>query len=469
MKNIFAETKNKLQIKDVIEYYLATLFNRNNKCRCPFHDDKNASLSIKPSTNTFKCFGCGESGSVIDFVMKYKNVDKLEALKILNQDFNLGLQFNDKVKKESTKEYILRCEKDIDKTDYFRKRGLSNETIKKYRLGYDKAKKQVIIPYSSDLRYYQARSVTDKRFYKPLTSEVGQEPLYNETILNNYQGEEPIFIVESPICAMSLGQYYTNAIATCGGNGVNKLAGLIKKDKGKTKLSFILCFDNDEAGIKFNSEMSAFLKSEKIKFISYNIAGQYKDPNDCLQHNRDELLKNISKSKELFYKQHTRYGDLISAKEIMNMKFPKTKWYLNKLFTKGVNLLCGASKSGKSWFVQQLCLAVSSGEPMLNENTSKAVCWYMALKDEKELSQIRLKKMLQGKPVPEGFLISYDIYSMDKVDRDKPTLQEYMESILNKNRQIKVVIIDTFQKVRSFALVKESLHTITETFQPLSK
>lgn len=457
MQNIFEKVKNKVPIKDVIEYYLSTRLNKN-KCICPFHNDKNASLSIMPSNNIFKCFGCDVGGSAIDFVMKYKGIDKFDAVRLINTDFNLGISFkeNKPTKHLSIKDYISKCEKDVDKTDYFIKRGLASDTIKKHRLGYDVDKKQVIIPYSSKLQYYQARSIIDKKFFKPQTEIAGTEPIYNENVLYNCNSENPIFIVESPICAMSIEQYHSPAIATCGGNGIAKLSGIFKNNKIKKSISLILSFDNDEAGAKFTKELSDYLKKEKVKFITYNVAGKYKDPNDCLQHNNTELVKNIIKAKEMFYKRQTLYKDLKPAKEIMNMKFANASWYVNKLFTNGVNLLCGASKSGKSWFVQQLCLSIAGGENFLDANSTKTECWYMAMEDDEELSQVRLKKMLQGDDVPDGFYISYEIYPMDKTN-DKPTLIEYMEANLRRNPKIKVVVIDTFQKIRSSAVYGEGM------------
>lgn len=457
MEDIFKEVKNRLSIKEVVEHYLSVQLNRANKCCCPFHQDKNASFSIRPSTNTFKCFGCGESGSVIDFVMKYKKVDKIEAIKLLDSDFNLNLEYKEtKSKEQSIKSYILTCEKNIHKTDYFIKRGLSSEIIEKHRLGYDEYKNQVIIPYSGKLEYYQARSVVDKKFFKPPTQKAGIEPLYNENILIGISPTEPIFIVESPICAMSIEQYGAYAIATCGGNGINKLSEILKRKKVST-LSFILSFDNDDVGKKFTAEVSEFFKKEKIKFIAYNIAGTEKDPNDLLMKSSEKLVKNIIKAKDEFYKKFTNYGDLKSAKDIMNMQFSPVPWYVDKLFTNGVTLFCGASKSGKSWFVQQLCLAICSEEKFLGQKTEKNACWYMALEDDIELSQSRLARMLQGKMPSDDFSISYEIYPMDKVDKNRPTLMEYIRENIKKNSKIKVVVIDTFQKIRSSSLYGESM------------
>ena len=158
MVDNFELVKSRLFIRDVVEYYTGEHFNKDDKCHCPFPDhagDKNPSFSILKDKNTFKCFGCDKGGSVIDFVMMYKQVDKVQAVNILNSDFNLGLNNSKPTsKKENIKSYLLRCEKNVGQTDYFAKRGLSPTTIKNHRLGYDAFKKAVTIPYNSKMNYY---------------------------------------------------------------------------------------------------------------------------------------------------------------------------------------------------------------------------------------------------------------------------------------------------------------------------
>ena len=55
----------------------------SRKCCCPFHNEKTPSFVVSASRNMYKCFGCGESGGVIDFVMKYKNMEFLDAIEYL--------------------------------------------------------------------------------------------------------------------------------------------------------------------------------------------------------------------------------------------------------------------------------------------------------------------------------------------------------------------------------------------------
>lgn len=66
--------------------------------------------------------------------------------------------------------------------------------------------------------------------------------------------------------------------------------------------------------------------------------------------------------------------------------------------------------------------------------------------------------MLKGGEAPNNFLISHEIYPMDRVDKNRPTLIEYIKQNVQRNKEIKLVIIDTFQKVRSASLPGESMY-----------
>jgi DNA primase catalytic core len=129
---------------------------------CPFHDDKTPSCVITPKENLFHCFGCGEAGSVIDWVMKTQGVSFRHAVEILQQE-NPHLAATDKVVKKSTvpKVASFLVAEDVEKSDdaallgkvvayyhqclldspealdYLKQRGLDNvEAIKTFKLGY---------------------------------------------------------------------------------------------------------------------------------------------------------------------------------------------------------------------------------------------------------------------------------------------------------------------------------------------
>ena len=85
------EIKQRLTVREVAEHY-GFQVNHANCIRCPFHaGDRQASLHIYPGSGGFHCFGCGASGSVIDFVMRLFDLNFRQAVLRLNADFQLGL------------------------------------------------------------------------------------------------------------------------------------------------------------------------------------------------------------------------------------------------------------------------------------------------------------------------------------------------------------------------------------------
>ena len=82
--------KSSVTMQDIFSRY-GFQQNRGGFIPCPFHSEKTASLSPYANGTRWKCFGCGESGSVIDFVMMYFNLDFWEAVRKINADFGLGL------------------------------------------------------------------------------------------------------------------------------------------------------------------------------------------------------------------------------------------------------------------------------------------------------------------------------------------------------------------------------------------
>ncbi len=83
-----------LDIKRALEYY-GIHFNRRGYAVCPFHKEKTA--SFKTYNNRFKCFGCGESGSIIDFVMRAYGLNFKQAIVRIDHDFQLGIMGRDPI------------------------------------------------------------------------------------------------------------------------------------------------------------------------------------------------------------------------------------------------------------------------------------------------------------------------------------------------------------------------------------
>ena len=154
------ETVNRIldtaQIVDVVSDFV-TLKKRgaNHIACCPFHNEKTPSFSVSASKGIYKCFGCGKSGTAVGFVMEHENMSYTEALKYLAKKYNIEV-----VEKEETAEEIAKRQRSeslylvseyagkffqesMQTPDgqaiayqYFKSRGLEDETIRKYGLGW---------------------------------------------------------------------------------------------------------------------------------------------------------------------------------------------------------------------------------------------------------------------------------------------------------------------------------------------
>ena len=62
---------------------------------CPFHQERTPSFTVSPARGTFKCFGCGEGGDAIAFVMKRDNIDFVEAIELLARRFGVELEYEE--------------------------------------------------------------------------------------------------------------------------------------------------------------------------------------------------------------------------------------------------------------------------------------------------------------------------------------------------------------------------------------
>lgn len=83
--------KNRIDLQSVMEHY-GTQFDRMGKALCPFHSDKHPSLTIK--NERYKCWACGASGDMFDFVQNLYGDSFQEAIERINKDFGLGINTN---------------------------------------------------------------------------------------------------------------------------------------------------------------------------------------------------------------------------------------------------------------------------------------------------------------------------------------------------------------------------------------
>lgn len=152
---LFNELRSKINIVDVISHYLKLKKKGNNYLAlCPFHTDNNPSLSVSEQKKIFKCFSCNVKGDVFKFVQMYKNISYIQAVKEVTEMMNIDnsqlkliyKQTNNNSKYEKyyeinrlvTQYYQLNLiNKDAkNANDYLKNRGLTNEIIKYFQIGY---------------------------------------------------------------------------------------------------------------------------------------------------------------------------------------------------------------------------------------------------------------------------------------------------------------------------------------------
>lgn len=165
-EDIVEEVRTRNDIVDVISGYVrlqkkgSTYFGL-----CPFHNEKSPSFSVSPGKQMYYCFGCGAGGNVFTFLMEYENFTFPEALQYLAERAGVDLPKQEitpqmrreedkrskilEINKEAGKYYymLLHNERGQRALEYFRDRGLSDETMRKFGLGYSDK-------YSDDLYRY---------------------------------------------------------------------------------------------------------------------------------------------------------------------------------------------------------------------------------------------------------------------------------------------------------------------------
>lgn len=145
------------QIYDVVSEFVSLKRRGQNYVGlCPFHSDKNPSFYVSPTKNVCKCFSCNEGGGPVQFIMKHEQISFFEAIKWLGKKYGIEVEdkrMTDEEKaRQTVRESMLMVNEFAQKTfeqdlymsqegqtiglTYFRERGLQDETIKRFHLGY---------------------------------------------------------------------------------------------------------------------------------------------------------------------------------------------------------------------------------------------------------------------------------------------------------------------------------------------
>lgn len=341
-EDIVEEVRTRNDIVDVISGYVKLQKKGSNYFGlCPFHNEKSPSFSVSPQKQMYYCFGCGAGGNVITFVMEYENYTFPEALKVLADRAGVKLPEVEYSKEERAKADKRSTLLEINKLaanyfyyqlhqpqgkigyDYFKRRALSDETIRRFGLGFSNKVSNDLYQYLRSKGYgdeilretglftMDERGVYDKfwnRVMFPILDVNSRvvgfggrvmgdgEPKYlnsPETMIfdksRNLYGlnyartsrERYILACEGYMDVIAMHQAgFTNAVASLGTAFTTQHAALLKRYTDMV----VLTYDSDGAGTKAALRAIPILKEVGISTKVLSLK-PYKDP--------DEFIKNL--------------------------------------------------------------------------------------------------------------------------------------------------------------------------------
>lgn len=157
------QIKENLSIIDVVSTYIRLEKSGSQyRARCPFHNERTPSFYVSPERKSFHCFGCQTHGDIFTFVEKIENIPFFEALKILADRAGVTLTNSQKNKEETRlitllQDATIHLENNLKKSgeamQYLLERGLTEDTITTFHIGYAKNEWRDLFTHLISLRY----------------------------------------------------------------------------------------------------------------------------------------------------------------------------------------------------------------------------------------------------------------------------------------------------------------------------
>ncbi len=309
---------------------------------CPFHNEKTPSFTVYPETQSYYCFGCGNGGDVITFIRNIENLDYMEAVKLLADRHGVSMPqdgYDSGLSKKRTEMYGANREaarffhaklyspEGRQGLEYFYSRGLTDDTIRHFGLGYAPDSKDELIEYLISKGYsqqllYEANILRlseryDKKIYYnafrkramfPIIDLRGNVIAFSGRRIHDADSDrkyvntsdtlvykkgsnlfalnfakksksDSIILCEGNLDVISLHQAgFTNAVAGLGTALTEEQAHLLSHYAGE----IFICYDSDEAGQKATRKAINILGKTTLKVRIIHMAGG-KDPDEIIQ------------------------------------------------------------------------------------------------------------------------------------------------------------------------------------------
>lgn len=372
------EVRQRNDVVDIISNYVHLKKSGSNYVGlCPFHNEKTASFSVSGGKQMYYCFGCGAGGNVYTFLMEYENLTFQEALEQLA--VRVGMELPQKSdseedrKRRNERDQILdiyrlaanyfyarlNSNRGSEAKEYLLGRGLSEDTIRHFGLGYsdkysndlyqymkNKGFDDTILSKTGLFTYHEAKGVYDKfwnRVMFPIMDRSNKviafggrvmgdgKPKYlnspetaifdksrNLFGLNFVHGKQEagMIICEGYMDVIALHQAgFVNAVASLGTAFTSQQSSLLKRYTD----TVYLCYDSDNAGVKAALRAIPMLKEAGI-FVRVIDMRPYKDP--------DEFIKNLSAEefqKRIETAQNSFFYEIDTIRREYDMSDPEEK------------------------------------------------------------------------------------------------------------------------------------------------
>ncbi len=345
------ELRNRADIENTISSYVnLKRAGRISKGLCPFHGEKTASFTVYPDTQSYYCFGCGNGGDVINFIKNIENLDYLDAVRFLAD--RVGMEVPDENNYDSTmnKRRLRMLEANREAARffhkclqtkegavgyrYFKNRGLSDETIIKFGLGfapdsfdalikhmlskgytkdelvfanlarrsqknlnniYDNFRNRIMFPIidvKGNVIAFGGRVMDDS---KPKYLNTSDTLVYKKSMgvfalnLAKKSGKDSLILCEGYMDVIALHQAgFTNAVAGLGTALTGEQANLLSRYASEILISY----DADEAGQKAAARALTIFKKTNVKIKVLRLSGG-KDPDEIIKNYGVEKMKAI--------------------------------------------------------------------------------------------------------------------------------------------------------------------------------
>ena len=309
-------------------------------------------IVLYKKTGGYKCFKCGFGGDIFDLIGKefglsefndqFQKATEIYGVTVekYSSGQNRSLTADQKKaaaktisevaavsKSEDVSEYLSKCHAVAGQTDYFAKRGITQESIDRFQLGYDPAYdeknvgyrpwKAVIIPTSPET--FEARNTevdpnsaeNGKNKYR----KHGSSRIFNISSLQE-EKDRPIFVCEGVFDAISIIQSGGQAVGL--GSAVNYKYLVAELDKIVPARPLIIAFDADETGKDNAGKLEAELQRRKVPYLmASDLYGEYHDANDM-------MLKAPEKLKESIARIYAASADIPDPKDEAKNEYLKT-------------------------------------------------------------------------------------------------------------------------------------------------